>query len=157
MGSVAKKRRRPQSGLTFYDDDDDSMPRRRTTDSPHLHTSITATSKGFSTRTTRIIAADPRSNKTSNNAPSVLANDDGLEFHLAGNTNKVLTFEEDDNDEIFETLYPESFSDIHEYIDARKIRKRTNSVSGYLPIAHFLYKSCVFVGLPVTRLGKELC
>ena len=123
MGSVAKKQCRPQSGLTFYDDNANSMPRQCMTDSHHLHTLITTTSKGFSTRTTRIIAADPRGNKTS--APSVFANDNGIEFHLAGNMDKGLTFKDDDNNEIFETLYTESFSDIHEYIDTRKIQKHT--------------------------------
>lgn len=149
MGSVAKKRRRPQSGLTYFDDENDSMPRRRTTDSNHLHTSITATSRGFSTRTTRITAADPRSSKILNDARSAFANDGGVEFHLAGDTDRGPTLEEGD-DEIFETLYPESFSDIHEYIDAKKIRKRTNSVSEYLSITPCRQKLCAFVGLPVT-------
>ena len=133
MGSVAKKRRRPRQGLTYFDhDDDDSTPKRRTTDSRHLHTSITATSSGISTRTCRITAADPRQVRVSANTTSCeVTSDRSIEY-----TNWENDQEDDEYVDIFESLDPESFTDIHDFIDVRKIRKRTTSVRDHFEASH---------------------
>ena len=126
MSSVAKKRRRPRQGLTYYDheDDDSSIPKRRTTDSRHLHTSITATSSGISTRTRGITAADPRQVRLSANTTSCdVTSDRSIEYTSLENGQ-----EDDEYVDIFESLDLESFTDIHDFIDIRKIRKRTTSV-----------------------------
>ena len=131
MGSVAKKRRRPQNGLTYYEgDDDDTTPKQRTTDSQHLHTSIAPTSSGFSSRTCRITAANPRStsSRLSTSAPHQPADVNTSDFYPAMNMGSGLDLEDEGETELFETLYPESFPDIHDYLDVRKIRKRTASV-----------------------------
>lgn len=130
MNLVAKKRRRAQRGLTYYDDDDDdATPKRRTTDSNHLHTSITITASGISTRTCRIATADPSANQQSKNVLHRLTKDISACPHPIMERQELYDFEEDEEAEVFETLHPESFVDIHEFIDARKIRKRTASVS----------------------------
>ena len=131
MGSVAKKRRRPQNGLIYYDDDDhDTIPKRRTADSQHLHTTITTTSSGFSTRTCRMTAANPQStgNRLSASAPRQLADVSTTDFYPAADTGRGFNLEEEGEMGLFETLHPESFPDINDYLDARKIRKRTASV-----------------------------
>ena len=131
MGSVAKKQRRPQNGLIYYDDDNhDTTPKRRTTDSQHLHTSITTTSSGFSTRTCRLTAANPRTtgNRLSASAPHQLDDVSATNFYSAADTGREFNLEEEGEMGLLETLHPESFTDIHDYLDVRKFRKHTASV-----------------------------
>ena len=128
MNPVAKKRRRAQHGLTYYDNDDDATPKRRTTDSNHLHTSVTMTASGISTRTSRIATADPSASQRFKKVLHRLS-DISPSPHPIMELQEMYDLEEDGEAEMFETLHPESFVDIHEFIDARKIRKRTASVS----------------------------
>lgn len=149
MPPVTRKRRRADRNTQYYsdsDDNDEQEPAKRGSNTSHQYTSFKTTNTGVSTRTS-VVATRRDIPARLTDAEDILqdrAEADPSQFDdQEGPVNVHWDPEHPDGDlEPFETLYPELFTDIGEYLQVHKTRKRTANVRINMPISlcdHFLY------------------